>query len=437
MDICMTSKLYDVAIIGGGPAGSTAATLLAKAGRRVIVFEREKFPRFHIGESLLPFSMQAFDRLGVREKLDRTFLPKYGGEIMSACGSRGVKFYFKDGFRSQRDRSYQVTRSEFDKLLLDHSQENGAEVREETEVTKLDFLDDWVKIDIQQVDGARSTIDARYLLDCSGRQTLLGGLFDLKNTYDHLQKFSVFAHYDNVDRLPGKDATLIRMVRGLDRWFWMIPLTERRTSIGVVMDTSTFRATKLAPEPALEKFIAEQPLMVERMKNAVRVSPVYSAGDYSYRNKCLAGDRWLLVGDAAGFIDPVFSSGVFLAIMSAEKAADTLEEVLSDESKRRRLFNKYSRTVNRVMDIYLTFVNAWYQRSKEFLEVFLNPTETMQIAAAVNAVLAGNAGKSFAVKWRMWVFYFFVYAQRFFSFSPRLSLAPRQDEAPQPVTAAS
>jgi flavin-dependent dehydrogenase len=437
MDICMTSKLYDVAIIGGGPAGSTAATLLAKAGRRVIVFEREKFPRFHIGESLLPFSMQAFDRLGVREKLDRTFLPKYGGEIMSACGSRGVKFYFKDGFRSQRDRSYQVTRSEFDKLLLDHSQENGAEVREETEVTKLVFLDDWVKIDIQQVDGARSTIDARYLLDCSGRQTLLGGLFDLKNTYDHLQKFSVFAHYDNVDRLPGKDATLIRMVRGLDRWFWMIPLTERRTSIGVVMDTSTFRATKLAPEPALEKFIAEQPLMVERMKNAVRVSPVYSAGDYSYRNKCLAGDRWLLVGDAAGFIDPVFSSGVFLAIMSAEKAADTLEEVLSDESKRRRLFNKYSRTVNRVMDIYLTFVNAWYQRSKEFLEVFLNPTETMQIAAAVNAVLAGNAGKSFAVKWRMWVFYFFVYAQRFFSFSPRLSLAPRQDEAPQPVTAAS
>jgi len=437
MDICMTSKLYDVAIIGGGPAGSTAATLLAKAGRRVIVFEREKFPRFHIGESLLPFSMQAFDRLGVREKLDRTFLPKYGGEIMSACGSRGVKFYFKDGFRSQRDRSYQVTRSEFDKLLLDHSQENGAEVREETEVTKLVFLDDRVKIDIQRVDGARSTIDARYLLDCSGRQTLLGGLFDLKNTYDHLQKFSVFAHYDNVDRLPGKDATLIRMVRGLDRWFWMIPLTERRTSIGVVMDTSTFRATKLAPEPALEKFIAEQPLMVERMKNAVRVSPVYSAGDYSYRNKCLAGDRWLLVGDAAGFIDPVFSSGVFLAIMSAEKAADTLEEVLSDESKRRRLFNKYSRTVNRVMDIYLTFVNAWYQRSKEFLEVFLNPTETMQIAAAVNAVLAGNAGKSFAVKWRMWVFYFFVYAQRFFSFSPRLSLAPRQDEAPQPVTAAS
>ena len=447
-----SNQIYDVAIIGGGPAGSTAATLLAKAGRRVIVFEREKFPRFHIGESLLPFSVQTFDRLGVREKLDATFIPKFGGEITAACGTKGVKFYFKDGFHSQRDRAYQVTRSEFDKVLLDHSRENGAEVREETEIERIEFANEHVDLywrdargRVPKVMGHDSAypstnagqIRARYLLDCSGRQTILGSLFNLKRTYDHLQKFSVFAHYENVDRLPGKDATLIRMVRGLDRWFWTIPLTETRTSVGVVMDTATFRATKLAPERALEKFIAEQPLMVDRMKNAIRVSPIYSAGDFSYRNNRLDGERWLLAGDAAGFIDPVFSSGVFLAIMSAEKAADTLEAVLRDESKRRRLFKKYSRTVNRVMDTYLTFVNAWYLRGKEFLEVFLNPTETMQIAAAVNAVLAGNAGKSFAVKWRMWVFYFFVYAQRFFGFSPRLSLLPKTEEMPEPAGATS
>jgi flavin-dependent dehydrogenase len=424
MNSCMETNLYDVAIIGGGPAGSTGATLLAKAGRRVIVFEREKFPRFHIGESLLPFSMNTFDRLGVREKLDANFLPKYGGEIVSACGTRGVKFYFKDGFRSKRDRAYQVTRSEFDKVLLDHSRENGAQVREETEVTKLEFADDRVKIDIAGADSTKSKIEARYLLDCSGRQTMLGGLLKVKKTYEHLQKFSVFAHYENVDRLTGKDATLIRMVRSLDRWFWLIPLTDTRTSVGVVMDTKTFSREKLAAEAALEKFIAEQPLMRERMEKAVRVSPVYSAGDYSYRNRRLTGDRWLMVGDAAGFIDPVFSSGVFLAIMSAEKAADALDEVLGDESKRARAFRQYSKTVNRIMDVYLAFVTAWYERGKEFLEVFLNPTETMQIAAAVNAVLAGNGGKSFAVKWRMWVFYFFVYAQRFFAFSPRLPLVP-------------
>jgi flavin-dependent dehydrogenase len=246
--------------------------------------------------------------------------------------------------------------------------------------------------------------------------------------YDHLQKFSVFAHYENVDRAEGIDGTLIRMVRGLDRWFWMIPLTTTRMSIGVVLDTATFRAMKLSPEAALEKCIDEQPMVLERMKRAERVSPVYSAGDYSYRNAKLFGDRWLLAGDAAGFIDPVFSSGVFLAIMSAEKAADTLDEVLRDESRKQRLFKNYARTVNYIMDIYLTFVNTWYRRGKEFIEVFLNPTDTMQIAAAVNALLAGNEGKSLAIKWRMWLFYFFVNAQRLFALSPRLTLVPKKEE---------
>ena len=428
----MQENLYDVAIIGGGPAGSTAATLLARAGRRVIVLEREKFPRFHIGESLLPFSTQAFDRLGVREKLDRTFIPKFGGEIISSCGSRGVRFYFKGGYRSNRDRAYQVTRSEFDKLLLDHSRENGAEVREETTVKNITFSDEDVKLDIETSAGTAAVIEARYLIDCSGRQTVIGNFFNLKKTYDHLQKFSVFAHYENVDRLPGIDATLIRMVRGVDRWFWMIPLTEKRISIGVVMDTAAFRATKLAPEAALEKFIAEQPLMADRMRKAERVSPVYSAGDYSYRNKKLFGDRWLLAGDAAGFIDPVFSSGVFMAIMSAEKAADAIDEVLRDESLKPRLFKQYSRRVNRVMHVYLTFVTSWYS-GKEFLEVFLNPTETMQIAAAVNSVLAGNEGQSFQIRWRMWLFYFFVRAQRFLALSPRLSMVPNKPNGEVPM----
>ncbi len=425
------SSDYDVAIIGGGPAGSTAATLLSRAGHKVVVLERDKFPRFHIGESLLPFTVSAFDRLGVREKMDARFMPKYGGEINSACGARRVRFYFKDGFRSQRDRSYQVTRSEFDKLLLDHSREEGAEVCEETNVTGIQFDPDCVRLTVSNASGETREIGARYLLDCSGRQTVVGNFFKLKKTYDNLQKFSLFAHYENVERDPGIDGTLIRMVRGLDRWFWMIPLTATRMSIGVVMDTKTFREMKMSPEQALDRCLNEQPLILERMKSAERVTPVYSAGDYSYRNEQVCGDRWMLAGDAAGFIDPVFSSGVFLAIMSAERAADTLVEVLRDESRRPRLFKRYARRINRVMDMYLNFVSAWYS-GKDFMEVFLNPTEMLQIAPAVNAVLAGNEARSFAIKWRMWLFYFFVRVQRFVALSPRVSFVPQKQEIEAP-----
>lgn len=425
-------KIYDVAIIGGGPSGSTAAHLLARAGRSVVVLEREKFPRFHIGESLLPYNMPVFERLGIREKLDQLFLMKHGAELATACCERKVKFFFKNGFRLKHTHSYQVERATFDQLLLDEARERGAEVREETTVERGEIGADDVTLHTRDAAGA-TAIRAKYLIDASGRNTVLGSQLQMKQSYEHLRKFSVFAHYEGVTRDPGVDGSLTRMVRADDRWFWMIPLGETKMSIGVVMDMADFKKLRLSPEQLLTTAIEEQPVIRERMAAAERVTPVYSAGDYSYRNRSFFGDRWLLAGDAAGFIDPVFSTGVFLAMVSGESAADAIDETLRNPRRKQRLFTAYERKVGRVMDLYLRFVNSWY--THQFAEVISQPTARFELAGAINAVLAGNIGGSFSIWWRMQLFYLVVFLQRYYPLCPRLSLRAPKTSPAEPACA--
>src|ERR1051325_6415500 len=221
------------------------------------------------------------------------------------------------------------------------------------------------------------------------------------------------------------------MVRAIDRWFWVIPLSATRTSVGVVLDGDVYKKSKLSAEDFLEQAIQGQPLLMEQMRHAERVPPVRSAADFSYRSTRLTGDRWMLAGDAAGFIDPVFSSGVFLAVLGGEQAADVLHEVLDHPNKRRKLFARYERNINKAMDVYLRFVDAWY--SKEFIEVFLHPQDLFQIPPAVNAVLGGNIGDSFAIKWRMWIFYTIVRLQKNIPLCPRRTLIPQKETAGAPA----
>jgi 2-polyprenyl-6-methoxyphenol hydroxylase-like FAD-dependent oxidoreductase len=198
--------------------------------------------------------------------------------------------------------------------------------------------------------------------------------------------------------------------------------------VGVVLDGSVLKKSGLSPEDFLQQAIEEQPLLMQSMRDAERVTPVRSAADFSYRSTRLTGDRWMLAGDAAGFIDPVFSSGVFLAVLAGEQAADILHVVLDRPAKRKKLFARYERIINNAMDVYLRFVDAWY--SKEFIEVFLHPQDIFQIPPAVNAVLGGNTGDSFAIKWRMWIFYFLVWLQRYIPLCPRRTLLPSKEVAP-------
>jgi flavin-dependent dehydrogenase len=410
---------YDVAIIGGGPAGSTAACILARHGRKVVVFEREKFPRFHIGESLLPYSMNAFERLGVQEKLKAISMEKIGGEVASSCGTRKARFYFRTGFRLAQTKSYQVKRADFDKLLLDHAAESGAVVHEEAQVEKVDFAPNGVSLSVKMAGTARM-VNARYVIDCSGRNSLVGNHFKLRQPYETLQKFSVFAHFEDVPLRDREELNLTRLIRGRDFWFWMIAVSETRVSVGVVTDTSRFRELKKSPEEALDHFVAQSPEMRERMQGARRVSQVYSISDYSYRNRRFAGDRWMLAGDAAGFIDPIFSTGVFLAILSGEQCADALHTILDEPRRKAKIFREYEKNLGRVMGKYLRFVEAWYR--PEFIEVFTNPVEHLNLVGAVNASLAGNVSNSFALWWRMEVFYLVLFLQRHVSLVPRLPL---------------
>ncbi len=414
------AEFFDVAIVGGGPAGSTAGTLLAQQGWNVAIFEKEKYPRFKIGESLLPGSLCTFERMGVKEKLDQAdVIVKYGGKIVSACGTRSNRFLFSDVFRCKYPTAYQVERSMFDKLLLDHAAECGCRVAQGTQVTDVAFDADGVTI--QTFD---RLFRARYLLDCSGRNSLIGSRFNLRKNYPHLRKFSLFAHFEGVDREQGIDGTLTKMIRCKDRWIWMIPITAKKTSVGIVLDAETFKRMKLRPETAYTRILHENPEVIGQMTRAQRVTEVYSTGEFSFRNKRFTGERWVLAGDAAGFIDPVWSSGVYIAVLSGEKAADMLDRTLRQPRRRAAEFARYERHLGRVMDLYLKFVTAWY--TQEFAEVFFNPKKFFQIVPAVNSVLAGSEERLPEVRWRLWIFDFLVFLQkRFAMIAPRMSFQPK------------
>lgn len=417
-------QFYDVIIVGGGPAGSTAGTLLAKHGWKVAIFEKEQFPRFKIGESLLPGSLCTFERMGVKEKIDRAdVIVKYGGKIVSACGTRTNRFLFSNVFRCKYPTAYQVERSRFDQILLDHAAETGCEVRQGERVTDFSCGQDGVTIRTTTAE-----FRGQYLIDCSGRNTLVGTHFNLRRNYPELRKFSLYAHFEGVDRPPGIEGTLTQMVRGRDRWFWIIPITATKTSIGVVLDAQTFKRMKLSPEAAFLQTLRENPKVIEQMSDARRVTEVYATGDFSFRTKRFTGDRWVLAGDAAGFIDPVWSSGVFIAVLSGEKAADMLDRVLRRPERRALEFKHYERHIGRVMDLYLRLVNSWY--TQEFAEVFLNPQEFLQLVPAVNSLLAGSEKPLLQVRWRLWVFNLLVYVQkRFAIIAPKMSLQPNSSLA--------
>jgi flavin-dependent dehydrogenase len=324
---------YDVVVIGGGPAGSTTSTLLAQRGVRVGLFERERFPRFHIGESLIPETYWVLKRLNMLPKMQRShFVKKYSVQFVNARGRESAPFYFWDNKPHECSQTWQVVRSEFDQMMLENAREHGVDAHEGVHVLEVLFEGDRATgVRIKTADGARREIRARVVVDASGQAALLQNRFKLRLWDPVLNKGAIWTYWQGAYRDTGRDegATMVLQTGDRQGWFWYIPLHDNIVSLGIVAPFDyLFKNRQGSHEQTYQEEVEAAPAVKQRLTSATRATGYFVTRDYSYRSRQVAGEGWVLVGDAFGFLDPLYSSGVLLALKSGELAADAIGEGL-------------------------------------------------------------------------------------------------------------
>ena len=392
----------DVLVVGGGPGGCAAAILLARMGRSVCLVEKDRHPRFHIGESLLPMSMPIFDQLGVRESVEALGVIKRGADFPSPNPDGYQVFRFGRSLNPTFPYAVQIRRQDLDHLLFAAAKKAGVVTAEQTLVEEVSFSGDGVEVGAVTRQGERVRYRARYMIDASGRETLLGRLLHLKRPSTRHRSAALYAHFSGVTRRTGEDAGNISIYRVADGWAWVIPLPDGITSIGLVCSPATLRERSGDSESFLYRMLRSNADLARRIVDAQIVGHLQATGNYSYQCDEWAGRRWIMIGDAAAFVDPIFSSGVHLALRTAVDAAALVDRVLDAPALERRLQRRYSATQRAALRRVSWFIVRF--NTPVMRRLFSNTRNEWRLEEAVISMLAGDFYRDDGIAWRLRAF---------------------------------
>ena len=367
-DSAETGRGYDVIVIGGGPAGSTVAALVAEHGHRVLVLERSRFPRHHVGESLIPATWWTLNRLGVLDQLRASPFPKkYSVQFISDGIKESAPFYFDRHNPHESSQTWQVVRGEFDRMLLENAARLGAEVRIESQVLEVRFEGDQATgVRVRTARGGNHQdceIPARVVVDATGQSAFLSSRLGLRKADQRLRKATIWTWFKGARRDTGRDegATLIMQTEGKKSWFWYIPLPDNVVSVGCTASLSEFFGSgHSSAEQIFHRELTRCPALEGRLASATRCHDFLTTKDYSWHSREAAGPGWVLVGDAYGFIDPVYSTGVFLALKSGELAADTISDTLDVADVSAASLGRWRDAYDEGVDLFRRLVYAFY-----------------------------------------------------------------------------